>query len=62
MMARGWVTHLATNGAGTIHDWEYAYLGKSTESVRENVATGSFGAWEETGTAIHVALALGGIR
>lgn len=62
MMARGWVTHLATNGAGTIHDWEYAFLGKSTESVRENVATGNFGAWEETGTAIHVALALGGIR
>ena len=21
MMARGWLTHLATNGAGTIHDW-----------------------------------------
>ena len=27
MMARGWLTHLATNGAGTIHDWEYAWLG-----------------------------------
>src|SRR5258708_27977396 len=21
MMAQGWLTHLATNGAGTIHDW-----------------------------------------
>src|ERR1043165_4359494 len=38
MMARGWLTHLATNGAGTIHDWEYAWLGQSTESVEENVA------------------------
>ena len=33
MMAGGWLTHLATNGAGTIHDWEYAWLGASTESV-----------------------------
>jgi len=22
MMERGWLTHLATNGAGAIHDWE----------------------------------------
>src|SRR6478672_10039560 len=28
MMARDWLTHLATNGAGTIHDWEYAATGK----------------------------------
>ncbi len=33
MMERGWITHLATNGAGTIHDWEYAWLGRSTENV-----------------------------
>ena len=31
MMASGWLTHLATNGAGTIHDWEYAWFGASTE-------------------------------
>src|SRR6185503_10055072 len=43
MMANGWVTHFATNGAGTIHDWEYAWFGRSTESVEENVATGTFG-------------------
>ena len=40
MMAGGWLTHLATNGAGTIHDWEYAWFGASTESVEKNVATG----------------------
>lgn len=62
MMDRGWVTHLATNGAGTIHDWEYAWLGRSTESVRENVATGSFGAWDETAKNIHLALFAGGLR
>jgi hypothetical protein len=59
LMERGWVSHLATNGAGVIHDWEFSFQGISTESVRENVATGSFGTWEETGRSIHLAL-LGG--
>jgi hypothetical protein len=62
MMERGWVTHVATNGAGTIHDWEFAWLGRSCESVEENVATGSFGAWDETGRNIHLALLAGGLR
>lgn len=62
LLDHGWVTHLATNGAGTIHDWEFAYLGRSTESVRANVATGTFGTWDETGRHIHLALLLGGIR
>ena len=61
MMANGWLTHLATNGAGTIHDWEYAWLGASTESVEENVATGSFGTWDETATNIHLALMAGAL-
>jgi hypothetical protein len=62
MMARNWLTHLATNGAGTIHDWEYAATGKSTESVEENVKTGTFGTWAETGRNIHLALYAGGLR
>jgi hypothetical protein len=62
LMAGDWLTHLATNGAGTIHDWEYAWLGRSTESVRDNVATGTFGTWDETGRAIHLALLSGGLR
>lgn len=62
MMQRGWLTHVATNGAGTIHDWEFAWLGRSTESVEENVATGTFGTWDETGRNIHLALLAGGIR
>lgn len=61
LLERGWVTHLATNGAGTIHDWEYAWLGASTESVRENVATGTFGTWDETATNIHRALLAGAL-
>ena len=62
LMEKGWVTHLATNGAGTIHDWEYAWHGRSSESVEENVATGTFGVWEETGRNIHLALMTGALR
>src|SRR6266511_4999351 len=62
MIERGWLTHLATNGAGIIHDWEFSFLGRSTESVRDNVATGSFGTWDETGRSIHLALLAGGLR
>ena len=59
MLANGWLTHLATNGAGTIHDWEYAWFGASTESVEMNVEKGQFGTWDETATNIHLALAVG---
>ncbi len=62
LMAGGWVTHLGTNGAGSIHDWEFAYQNWSTESVEQNVATGTFGTWDETGRNIHLALLAGGIR
>jgi hypothetical protein len=62
MMAAGWLTHVATNGAGSIHDWEFAWLGRSTEDVRRNVARGIFGAWDETGRYIHLALAAGALR
>ncbi len=58
----GRLTHLATNGAGTIHDWEQAYLGRSEESVRKNIATGTFGTWDETGRFILLALMAGALR
>jgi hypothetical protein len=62
LMASESVTHLATNGAGSIHDWEFAFQGWSTESVEKNVATGTFGTWDETGRNIHVALLAGALR
>jgi hypothetical protein len=62
LIERGWITHLATNGAGTIHDWELAFQGRTEESVRENVATGTFGTWDETGRNIHLALLVGALR
>jgi len=62
MMGQGFLTHLATNGAGTIHDWEYAWLGRSTESVRDGVAQGRFGTWDETGRYLNLALLAAGVR
>jgi hypothetical protein len=61
MMAKGWLSHLATNGAGTIHDWEYAWFGASTESVEMGVAGGHFGTWHETATNIHLAIMTGAL-
>jgi hypothetical protein len=61
MMAAGWLTHLATNGAGTIHDWEYAWFGASTESVEMGVAGGHFGTWHETASTIHMAIMAGAL-
>jgi hypothetical protein len=59
LMEQGWVTHLATNGAGIIHDWEFAYQGQSSEDVRENVNLGQFGIWDKTGFYINLALIAG---
>ena len=59
LIKEGWVTHLATNGAGIIHDWEFAFHGKTGEDVRENVRNGQFGIWEETGFYINLALLVG---
>src|ERR1700722_14961799 len=62
LMELGWVTHLGTNGAGGIHDWEFSHLGRSTESVKNNVATGSFGTWDETGRCTFLALLTGALK
>lgn len=59
LLEEGWITHLATNGAGIIHDWEFAFLGQSSEDVKENLKDGQFGIWEETGLYINLALCIG---
>lgn len=62
LVQEGWITHVATQGAGVVHDWEYAYQGVSSESVRENAATGQFGSWDETGKAVNLAVLVGGLQ
>src|SRR6266853_2679037 len=49
LMERGWIDHIAMNGAGPIHDWEFALIGATTESVARYVQSGEFGLWQETG-------------
>jgi hypothetical protein len=49
LMERGLIDHIAMNGAGPIHDWEFALVGSSTESVARYIRTGEFGLWRETG-------------
>lgn len=59
LMESGWLTHLATNGAGVIHDWEFAFQGESSEDVKGGVSRGEFGNWQETGFNINLALNIG---
>ncbi|HBR01538.1 MAG TPA: hypothetical protein DD738_02900 [Ruminiclostridium sp.] len=54
LMRRGLVTHLATNGAGSIHDFEFSLIGKTCESVLKYVSEGQFGLWQETGILNHI--------
>jgi len=49
LIERRLVTHLATNGAGMIHDFELATLGGTSEDVARWIQTGQFGLWRETG-------------
>ena len=49
LMKRGLVTHFATNGAGSIHDFELAMIGATCESVAKYISEGQFGLWRETG-------------
>lgn len=59
LMEGGWVTHFATNGAGVIHDWEFAFQGRSGEDVRRYTSEGQFGIWSETGRYLNLAIIVG---
>lgn len=48
LMEKGYVSCLAMNGAGMIHDYELALVGATTESVARYIAEGQFGLWKET--------------
>jgi hypothetical protein len=48
LMQRGAITHLATNGAGVIHDFELASGGGTSENVPKWIRVGQFGLWQQT--------------
>jgi len=49
LVERGFIDHIAMNGAGAIHDYELARIGATTESVDRYIRKGEFGLWRETG-------------
>jgi hypothetical protein len=56
LMERGFVSALATNGAGLIHDFELALSGATSEDVDEALGPGRFGMAEETGRLLNKAI------
>ena len=56
LMERGFVSALATNGAGVIHDFEVALAGATSEEVDEALGPGRFGMAEETGRLLNAAI------
>ncbi len=59
LMQRGFVSALATNGAGVIHDFELALSGATSEEVDEALGPGRFGMAEETGRLLNDAINTG---
>jgi hypothetical protein len=56
LMERGFVSAIATNGAGVIHDFELALSGGTSEDVDEALGPGRFGMAEETGRILNAAI------
>ena len=56
LMERGFVTSLATNGSGMIHDFEMTLIGHTSEDVDEQLRTGAFGMARETGEYLNQAI------
>jgi len=59
LMERGYVSALAMNGAGIIHDFEVALSGATSEDVDAALGPGQFGMAEETGRLLNEALRRG---
>ncbi|MGH9645572.1 MAG: hypothetical protein ACRD4E_02040 [Bryobacteraceae bacterium] len=59
LMHRGWVTGFVINGAASIHDFEIAIAGQTSEDVEAVLPDGRFGASEETGREMNLGIAEG---
>lgn len=56
LMERGLVSSISMNGAGIIHDFELALIGRTSEDVDKEILTGAFGMAEETGSMLNGAI------
>lgn len=59
LMRKKVITHVAGNGAVSIHDFEIAMIGETSEDVATSIEDGTFGMAEETGALMNRALRLG---
>jgi hypothetical protein len=59
LMERGFVSAIAMNGAGLIHDFEVALSGATSEEVDSALGPGEFGMAEETGRHLNEAITAG---
>jgi hypothetical protein len=59
LIQRGILSAIAFNGAGAIHDFEFAYIGETSEDVQRGLDDGSFGMIDETGRLMNQAFAAG---
>jgi len=57
LMERGFITGIAMNGATSIHDFEIALAGCTSEDVEAVLPDGRFGSAEETGRLMNEAIA-----
>jgi len=62
LMERGFISALAMNGAGLIHDFELALSGATSEDVDSSLGPGQFGMADETGRWLNDAIADGANR
>jgi len=59
LMERGFLTGLAMNGAGIVHDFELAVAGHTSEEVGDSLGSGGFGMARETGRDLNRAIVEG---
>jgi hypothetical protein len=59
LMERGFVSGLALNGAGVVHDFELAVAGHTSEDVAAGLGSGAFGMARETAQEVNRAIVEG---
>lgn len=59
LMKQGFLTHIASNMAVAIHDFELSHIGATLEDVEFYIKDGRFGNWEETGQYLNEAIFTG---
>jgi hypothetical protein len=59
LLEKGYITHLAVNGACAFQDFEVAAFGGTEEADDGALAAGKLGMWQEPGDYLHEALRIG---